>query len=481
MIKKFLLLSILPLSFLSAAVLHTDKNIYAVNEKVLVNFSEMTAKNNDWIAIYPKGSSTSWENVIQWSWTNDAAAGDHQFIGLPVGEYQVRAFYNNSYTIEATKDFKVEGNGQATAVSTDKETYSDQDSIVTTFSNMLGDEQDWVAIYPAGSSTSWENMIQWAWTGGTANGTHTFEALPAGDYDARVFFRNSGKLEAHHSFTVANSAFTLSSRKATYEPYELIHADFENMRGSASDWIGIFPVGSDNEKNSAIEWRYAQSIVTGAISFNGLPAGTYEMKAFFATKHKKTLTFTVSNTAPTMIMFEDAEDGIDPRWVHYAGKYPVKLLNEGAQGSAHSIRHRAEWVNGGNASGYYFPFGDPDKKMKFLELDMRIGLSSHIFNFGVIVDTLQGTRRIIFASWMNHPGNDFSGVPFRDPFKVGTYVHMHPGPTDYYLATRHGDFIHYKINIEEKLRILEPDNELLKITGFTTSGGDYDNLTLISN
>jgi hypothetical protein len=103
----------------------------------------------------------------------------------------------------------------------------------------------------------------------------------------------------------------------------------------------------------------------------------------------------------------------------------------------------------------------------------------------VVIETKNGGRRIVFASWMNHSdghgGNDLSGnaIP-RDPFLHNGYLQVHPGPTDYYLDTRDGTFIHYKINIEEKLRILEPDNELLRITKFTTSGGDYDNLSLVS-
>jgi len=482
MIKKVILLSLLFAGLLNAANINTSKNLYKADEKVQVTFAEMTGLNNDWIAIYPKGTDNAWKNVLQWSWTNDVANGNHEFRPLAAGEYEIRAFYNNSYNLEAKKSFKVTADGAVIAtVSTEKDSFKENEPIVASYDHMSGNAKDWIAIYPAGSSTAWGNMIQWAWVPGTIKGTHTFEKLPVGDYEVRVFFNNSGVLRASHPFSVTGSNFDLSSEKETYEPYELIHANFANMRGSASDWIGIFEVGAANGKDNAINWRYAKSLVAGTLSFNGLPSGTYELRAFFATKHKKTIAFNVSNTVAATILYEDAENGIDPRWVHYAGKYPVTLLNVGAQGSAHSIRHRGYWVNGSNPSGYYFPFGDPDKKMKFLELDMRIGNSSHVFNFGVIVKTKLGTRRVIFASWMNHPGNDMSGnATFRDPFISGTYVHMHPGPTDYYLATRGGQFIHYKINIEEKLRLLEPDNELLKITGFTTSGGDYDNLSLVS-
>jgi len=70
--------------------------------------------------------------------------------------------------------------------------------------------------------------------------------------------------------------------------------------------------------------------------------------------------------------------------------------------------------------------------------------------------------------------------------KADGYLHVHPGPSDYYVGTSSvgggtGMFIYYKINIEEKLRLIEPDNELLGITYFVVSGGDYDNLALTTH
>jgi hypothetical protein len=480
MIPKLILSILLFVNILNAAVVNTNKDSYTKNENILVNFSDMTAKNHDWIAIYAENDNNDWENVIKWKWTNNLPEGDLSFDSLPIGTYEVRAFYNNSYTVEASHKFAVALDANApTTVSTNKNTYSPTEQIVVNYTNTLGHEEDWVAIYPAGSTNAWINMIQWQWTNGEVDGSKTFEALPEGDYEMRLFFQNSFNVEASHPFSVKNTEFNLLSRKNIYDPFELIHADFVNMRGEASDWIGIFPLNSGNQKESAIEWRYVKSLVNGKLAFNGLPEGAYEMKAFFATLHKKTIAFTVHNRPTVVTMYEDAEDGIDPRWVHYAGKYPIKLLKVGAQGSTQSIRHHGYWENGGNPAGYYFPFGNPEKKMKFLDLDLRIGVSSHVFNFGVIVDTKNGTRRIIWASWMNHI-NGMGGVP-KPPFHTGNgYVLMNPGPTDYYWDTRNGQFIHYKINVEKTLRILEPDNELLKITGFTTSGGDYDNLSLRS-
>ncbi|CAA6817510.1 MAG: No hits [uncultured Sulfurovum sp.] len=360
-----------------------------------------------------------------------------------------------------------------TTVSTTQDTYTQTDQIVVLYENMSNSEQDWIGIFPEGSASTLQNAIQWEFKNN--QNMQTFESLPAGNYEVRVFFNNTLNVEASHSFTVENTAFNVESRKPAYDPFELIYADFVNMRGAGSDWIGIFPVGATHSKESAIEWKYAKSLVNGSLSFNGLPVGTYEMRASFATLHKKTLTFNVQDTAVTKIVYETAENGFEQEWGSTGT--PVTIINTGAQGSNHSVR-ATRYV------GSYFSFSNPDKKLRFLEFDTRIGTASHVGNFGVIVQTKEGKKRIVFSSYMNHPGNVFTNNPedFRDPFSSREgYVHNHPGPTDYYMETRNGNFIHYKINIEEKLRMLEPDNELISITHFTSAGGDFDNIQLVSH
>jgi len=471
----------------TAPTVTTDKTNYLTNEKITVTFTNMVVKNKDWIGIYPKDSSNAWGNVVAWKWTNDTTNGNVVIDALPVGEYEARAFYNNGFRLEAKKAFSVQkGADNAPTVTTNKTTYFNNENITVTFANMVAKNQDWIGIYPKDSSNAWGNVIAWKWTNDITNGNVVIDALPVGEYEARAFYNNSGHLEAAKAFTVIPApvaTFIIKSEKNSYKSDEIIRIIFDNFRGTASDWIGIFPVGAANEKESAIEWRDAKSLVKGELTFNGLPAGTYEARANFATLHKKTIQFTVTQQVDLTTVYEDGEDGIDPRWNHYSGKYPVTLLNEGAQGSAHAIRTRGYWENGSNPSGYYFNLGTPDKKMKFFDLDMKIGLSSHLFNFGLIVKTKKGNRRIIWASWMNHPGNVLGLPPeeWRKPFLASDgYVLMNPGPTDYYLETRNGDFVHYKINVEKTLRILEPDNELISITGFTCSGGDYDNISLKS-
>ena len=469
--------------------LTTNKATYSDDETIVVNFEHMHGQNQDWIAIYPKDSANTWGNQLAWKWTNDTENGQVNFNALAAGEYEVKAFYNNSFKLEANSSFTVTHVVVNPTVTTDKTTYFNNETITVTFANMLAKNQDWIGIYPKDSSTDWDNMIAWHWTEDITDGNITFDALPTGEYEARAFYNNSGHLEATKVFTVTpvpEKEFIIKSEENTYKSNELIRIYFDRMRGAGSDWIGIFQIDTNNEKESAIEWRYAKGLVQGELTFNGLPVGNYEVRAYFATLHKESIQFSVEEQENLTTLFEDAEEGIEPRWNHYAGQFPLRRLDVGAQDSEHSIRASIDMsADRHNLSGYYFPFGNSDKKLKFLNLDVRIGMSSHVGDFTVFIKTKNGNRRIIWAVYLNHPGNDFSGnATFTPPFHSSNgYVLMNPAPSDYYLIARNehsSRFTNYKINVEKTLRILEPDNELLSITGFTTSGGDFDNIVLSS-
>ena len=482
MFKRLMLLSLLFIGIVNAATVNTTKNPYNTNENIVVNFTEMLGHNDDWIAIYPAGSTNAWGNVLRWNWTTDISSGQLTFSKLPAGNYEVRAFYNNSFTVEATKAFSVGDAGGATTVMTSKNSYLPNESIVANFTNMSGNNKDWIGIYPAGSSSAWGNMIQWSWIAGELAGNRTFNPLPVGNYEVRVFFNNSLNAEASHPFVVEadnGGVLTLSTEKVTYNPNEIVHATFENMSGAADDWLGIFPVGAGNAQANAVQWRSTNGLVSGVLSFDGLSSGNYEVRAYWGAVKKKTVAINVANTPVSTMVFDDSENGINPKWVHYAGIYPITRVMPGANGSLGAVRMRAYWVNGGNPSGYYLPLTPLANGKKILEIDMRAKANPH-FNFGLIVDTKNGSRRIIWDSFFNHNGNPPNLVV--PPFHSSNgYILNNPAPDDYHYFGSTQVFRHYKINVEKTLRHLEPDNEIISITGFTCTGGEYDNIALSSH
>ena len=480
MIKRIIFISLLLVSMINAATLSLNKTTLTPQDSILVTFSNMTGQHQDWIGIYPKGSNNDWKNVIKWHWTNDSATGQVIFTSLPVGKYEARAFYNNSFKLEAKKAFTItQSSTEAPTLSTGKATYFNNDKITVNFANMVAKNQDWIGIYPKNSSNDWGNVVAWHWTNDTTNGQVIFNALPAGKYEARAFYNNSFHLEAKKLFTVktaTNKVATITTNKTSYTNNEQITVNFANMVAKNQDWIGIYPKNSSNDWGNVVAWHWTNDTTNGHVTFNALPVGKYEARAFynnsFHLEAKKDFTVTTQNV-PDKILIEDAENGINPKWTNYAGA-EMTLLNEGAQGSDHAIRTYT-------GSGQYIFIGEPSKKFKYLTLDVRVGVSSHNGNFTVYIKTKDGDRRIVWSVYLNHLNG--RGNP-ADPFFSGdedNIVLNNPAPTDYFFETKDTqEFVHYKINVEKTLQLLEPNNKLLSIQLFTTAGGDFDNIALLS-
>lgn len=87
------------------AIVKTEKEVYAPNEKVTVNFSGFPGNAKDWIGIAP--SSYKDDQLQYWYYTEGKLSGNMDFPGLPEGQYEVRAFYNNEYTVRARYTFFV--------------------------------------------------------------------------------------------------------------------------------------------------------------------------------------------------------------------------------------------------------------------------------------------------------------------------------------------------------------------------------------
>lgn len=67
---------------------------------------------------------------------------------------------------------------------------------------MLGNQRDWIGIFPVGSESKFENAYDWEWTDAVKTGESTFHGLPAGNYEARAFFNNGFEVKATYAFTV---------------------------------------------------------------------------------------------------------------------------------------------------------------------------------------------------------------------------------------------------------------------------------------
>jgi len=484
--KKLIFILLFWVSLLNGATLQTDKEVYTPQEQIELTFFGMSGNVNDWIAVYPAGSSTAWGNVITYHYTNGLVFDTEIWQPLPIGDYEMRAFFNNSFDIEASYAFSVEENVEEATITTNKDTYLPDEIITVDYANMSGSVSDWIAIYPAGSSTAWGNVITYHYTDGLISDTETWQPLPIGDYEIRAFFNNAFEIEASYAFSVEEAIVDevqLTLNKNVYAQNELLYVNYENMPGNNTDWIGIYPAGADYEFENVIDWKYTKGNLNGEMALGGflgdtdlsgstpmpgLPAGDYEIRAFFnnSLTQQAMVTFTVTNQPVTSTIYEEADGNISINWIHVSGPFPPLFFNG-------VVRLQAKWINNTtNTSEYTLPFDIPNTTDKVLELDVGgQGRWTPHFNVGVLVDTTNGARRMLWDSFLNHfnvKANKQGNV-----LSFPTYVELQQNTAN--------NQKHLRVNIDKYLKILEPNNKLIRVKAFFATGGDLDNIKLSSH
>ena len=200
------------------ATIETTQADYTYGEKVVVSFAGLPGGGADWISIAPAGSPDAQMNM--WIYTHGTqsvatqgpAEGSVDFYSeyIGVGEFEARLFLNDSNAVEARYRFSISEEPSAAAISTDKALYEEGEDVLVRFADAPANGTDWVCISPAGAEV-WE-MVLWNYTHGTqsvassgpAEGELLFDGsyLPAGDYEARIFYNDSYELAASHAFSV---------------------------------------------------------------------------------------------------------------------------------------------------------------------------------------------------------------------------------------------------------------------------------------
>lgn len=243
--------------------------------------------SQDWIAVYKKGTSTEWENVINWAWIKDLPNSESThtitdiFNGSRLtkpGEYEVRYFKDNSYTVDQSLSFTIKEvdsylkevyvppydylfNGEVTKV-TLRGFHKDI---------FLPAKKDWVGIYQAKDDNTWENVVQWAWANDLKDTNYNLklnlEKFEEGvEYEARYFLNNSfttykksrpfyvGGVPEHEEKRVTCTRIINNEDK----PNGLSVCVTPDYRTEPSKtWVGVFQKDIEAKNyNSLIAWSY---------------------------------------------------------------------------------------------------------------------------------------------------------------------------------------------------------------------------------
>jgi hypothetical protein len=188
----------------------TDQLSYGAGQTVTVSYANLPGNPLDYVAVSTAGAPPN--STVQRFYTNGQINGSQQFTGLAPGNYEARAYANDSTSAFIASSTFTVGNA---SVTTDASMYATTDTVTVTYSGMPGNPMDWIAIAQSGSPDS--QYVQFVYTNGMAMGTAQFSNLPAGTYEARAYLDNSFTVLARSATFVVGQACTVPAAPPVFE------------------------------------------------------------------------------------------------------------------------------------------------------------------------------------------------------------------------------------------------------------------------
>ena len=171
---------------------------------------------------------------------------------------------------------EVVAHGPTSTIMVDQASYTPGQTIVTSWTGLPGNANDWIAIAPAGSPAT--TVTSWTYAGGAMSGMHDFAAPAAGgNYVARSFVDDSYTMAAESaSFAITSSSVVTD--QTSYIVGQPVVVSWTGLPGNATDWISIAPDGSDPQ--TITFWVYTGGGASGMTTFANVGAGSWVARAY---------------------------------------------------------------------------------------------------------------------------------------------------------------------------------------------------------
>jgi hypothetical protein len=157
------------------------------------------------------------------------------------------------------------------------------DSVVVTWANTPGNQQDWITVVKAG--TSEKEWGKWTYTKGKKGGTYKVTGLTSGDYEARLYYdypKGGFKVIERVKFSVkagAPKGKYMSLTAGSFAKGKTVAISWFNTPGNQQDWITVVKAGKSDKDWG--KWTYLKAKKSGKYDVKGLAAGSYEVRLYF--------------------------------------------------------------------------------------------------------------------------------------------------------------------------------------------------------
>lgn len=192
----------------------------------------------------------------------------------------------------------------------------------------------------------------------------------------------------------------------------------------------------------------------------------------------------IKSTTTASTLYEDAEDGLSDAWSTISGPFAPLRKTPGYKNSSQAfVKLQNKWNDLGNdlwenEVEYHLPMNNDYQKILSVDL-VGDGLKTEHYVLGVIVTTAQGKRTLQWDSFYNH-----EGLPAkRTVYDNGNIIMVFPAPVEMVRGYGYTDFFsseNFTVDIKESLKEFEPQNEIYSVDTFIATGGNLDNIKLLS-
>ncbi|HOK38185.1 MAG: hypothetical protein WHW07_06370 [Bacteroidales bacterium] len=172
--------------------LKVKKAVFSPQERISIEYFNLPGNNNDWITIIEKSKPDN--TYGQWFYTQSKSSGEYTFDILPIGDYEIRVYYNwpeGQFNVQDRLLISVLNQDDGNSIRDTQyfrfKKVNDANQVISIeYKNLPGNSQDWITLVEASSP---DNVFgQYFYSHGKKNGTHSFSGVPAGTYELRLYF-----------------------------------------------------------------------------------------------------------------------------------------------------------------------------------------------------------------------------------------------------------------------------------------------------